>query len=173
MVKVVAAVAVTVVAVDSVVSTNAVPVVVKSVVPAIDVATSVPLEVTVVLITVTAVTTAVVSTGTVVTVCVTITVSNVVKGSVMVSVTVLSGPVAVALPKGTSLLRGWIVADVTDGRLVGKGCEGGCPAVSSELMMDYCCQNLCHIWIEYNSLLSAWRSDCRKWWMLFVKQASW
>lgn len=64
---------------------------------------------------------AVVSTGTVVTVCVTTTVSKVVSGSVMVSVTVLNGPVAVAFPKGTVLSSGCKVADVTVGRSVGNG----------------------------------------------------
>lgn len=121
---------------DKVVSTTAVPVVVRTVVPADDVATIVPLEVMVVLRTVTAVITAVVSTAMVVTVWVTTTVSKVVSGSVKVSVTVLCGPVAVALPKGTVLSSGWMVAEETVGMFVGNGCNGGLPSVSREVMRD-------------------------------------
>lgn len=134
---VVAAVCVTVEEAERVVSTNALPVVVTIVVPADEVVMTVPLEVIVVLTIVMAVTRAVVATGTVVTVCVTSTVSHVVSGSVMVSVTVLRGPVAVAFPKGTVLSRGCNVADEIVGMLVGNGCTGGLPPVSKEVIRDF------------------------------------
>jgi hypothetical protein len=136
-VRVVATVPITVEDAARVVSTSTVPVVFTTVVPATEVATTDPSAVIVVGRTVTAVMTAVVSTGTLVIVCVTTTVSKVDTGKVMVPVTGLSAPVAVALPKGTLLSRGCKVAEVMVGKLVGKGCTGGLPSVSRVVMSDY------------------------------------
>ena len=117
-----------------VVSERTVPTAVMTVVPTVDVAIIDPSDVTVVLYTVTAVNVTVVSTGTLSTVCVRTTVSNVVNGSVNVSVSVLEGPV-VELGRAVSF-AGTRVAEETLGKLVGKGCTGGLPPVSSVVMTD-------------------------------------
>lgn len=134
--RVVATVSVTIEDAIKVVSTRTVPVVLRTVVPATEVATTDPSAVMVVGKTVIAVIKAVVGTGKLVTLCVVITVSKVETGSVRVPVTALCESVAVAFPKGTLLSRGCNVADVTVGRLVGKGCTGGLPSVWSVVISD-------------------------------------
>jgi hypothetical protein len=121
---------------EKVVSTRAVPIVVMTVVPTVDVGIAVPSEVTVVLTTVTAVITAVVWTGIVVTVSVNTVVSYVDIGRVSVSGSVLDGSTAVAFPNGTVLLSGCNVAEVIVGTFVGKGCTGGFPPVSRVVITD-------------------------------------
>lgn len=139
-VSVIASVPVIVEDAEIMVSTMAVPDVVITVVPTVEVEMTLPSEVTVVLITVMAVTTVVVGTGILTIVEFTTTVSKVVTGRVRVSVMLLGDSVAVAVPNGAVLSRGSKVGDETVIFPVGKGSIGGLPPVWRVVLMDCVCQ---------------------------------
>ena len=79
--------------------------------------------------TVTAVTAAVVATATLITVCEVTTLSKVDTGRVIVTVEVVSGAVAVALPKDAVPSKGTRVGEVTVETFVGNGSTAGRPSV--------------------------------------------
>ena len=139
-VNVIASVSVIVEDAEIMVSIMAVPDVVITVVPTVEVETRLPSEVTVVLITVIAVTTVVVGTGMLTMVEFTTTVSKVVTGSVRVSVMLLGDSVAVSVPNGAVLSRGSSVGEETVMLPVGKGSTGGLPPVWRVVLMDCVCQ---------------------------------